>query len=278
METSEEIVSRGEGGLLGFVLDPEFTHNQRAYLYHTYNGRDSLANRIIEVRRNEDTWSETAVLLEDIPGAQIHNGGRLKIGPDGKLFATAGDADDPDAAQNRESLAGSILRLNLDGSIPEDNPYEDSYIYSYGHRNPQGLAWNQKDDLYSSEHGSSAYDEINFIEPGNNYGWPENTGDDNKNEMTPPLIHSGEQTWAPSGSIFDEQNQYYVTGLRGTQLMRFNLEEEDMEVVLSGEGRLRDVMISGDEMYVITNNRDGRGSPSENDDQLLRLTNFEAQE
>ncbi|WP_246031665.1 PQQ-dependent sugar dehydrogenase [Salibacterium salarium] len=275
VESTEEIVSNGEGGLLGFILDPNFSESQKAYLYHSYQQNNSILNRIIAVTKQGESWIEEKILLDNIPGSQIHNGGRLKIGPDGFLYATTGDANMEDKSQQTDNFAGSILRMTLDGSVPDDNPIDNSYVYSYGHRNPQGLDWNEDNQLYSSEHGSSAHDEINHIQPGENYGWPVITGDEEQNDMETPLLHSGSDTWAPSGSTFDSNNNFYVTGLRGTQLMRIDMEEETMEVVFSGEGRLRDVFIRDDDMYVITNNRDGRGNPDENDDQLLKLSHFE---
>ncbi|MFZ4453297.1 PQQ-dependent sugar dehydrogenase [Salibacterium aidingense] len=271
----KEVAEAGEGGLLGFQLAPDFRKSQKAYTYHTYEQNQNLANRIVSITLENGEWQESEVLLEAIPGGRIHNGGRLKIGPDDRLYATAGDAGNENQAQQLETLGGSILRMTLDGDIPEDNPIDDSYIYSYGHRNPQGISWNEEGALFSSEHGPSGHDEINRIEPGENYGWPEITGNESQNGMRPPLSHSGNDTWAPSGTAFDGTNDFYVTGLRGTQLMRFHVEEETMEVVYSGEGRLRDVLIAGDSMYVVTNNRDGRGNPDEEDDQLLKLEHFE---
>ncbi|WP_246031721.1 PQQ-dependent sugar dehydrogenase [Salibacterium salarium] len=275
VEVNKDIVTEGEGGLLGFQLDSNFGESQKAYLYHTYQENNSILNRIIAVTKQDDRWTETDVLLEGIPGASIHNGGRLKIGPDNLLYATTGDAGMEEKAQQPGSLAGSILRMNTDGTIPQDNPIEDSYVYSYGHRNPQGLGWNENNTLYSSEHGSSGHDEINQIQPGSNYGWPVITGDEEQTDMETPLFHSGNNTWAPSGSVMDDGSDFYVTGLRGTQLMRFDIETEEMEVVFSGEGRLRDVIIIDESMYVVTNNRDGRGNPQEKDDLLLRLNHYE---
>ncbi len=274
VELEEEVASQGEGGLLGFVLDEHFEENQTAYVYHTYRDNNSLFNRIAVIKKQGDNWIEQKPLLENIPGADIHNGGRLKLGPDGMLYATAGDADMENEAQQPEILAGSILRMELNGQVPEDNPLEDSYVFSYGHRNPQGLAWDENERLYISEHGPSGHDEINLIEAGQNYGWPVITGDATNSAMQSPLFHSGNNTWAPSGLSLHNRN-LYATGLRGNQLMRFNLEEEEIEVVFSGEGRLRDVYIENDNMYVITNNRDGRGTPEEQDDRLLHLKNFE---
>src|SRR5690606_12568404 len=147
-----------------------------------------------------------------------------------------------------------------------------SYIYSYGHRNPQGLAWNEDGSvMYSSEHGESAHDKINLITAGQNYGWPIIQGDETKAGMVTPIFHSSEETWAPSGISYGGNNQLFVTGLRGNQLLLFNLEQGTFKSILKGEGRLRDVLITDKSIYIITNNQDGRGNPSKQDDRLLRL-------
>lgn len=213
---------------------------------------------------------ETNILLDDIPGATIHNGGRLAIGPDNLLYVTTGDADRPDNAQEKNNLSGSILRMTTTGEIPADNP-SDSYVFSYGHRNPQGLAWNKDDELYSSEHGQSAHDEINLIQAGSNYGWPVIEGEQTNNEMKNPLIHSSDDTWAPSGIAFWD-NHLLVTGLRGESLYYFDEDKGEMIEVFQGEGRLRDVKYYNQAIYLITNNTDGRGTPQENDDRLLKLS------
>ncbi|SDO11158.1 PQQ-dependent sugar dehydrogenase [Alkalicoccus daliensis] len=268
MRTSDPIVEAGEGGLLGFELLEE----EEAFLYYTYEGGETgLSNRIVRAERTEDGWEETDILLDEIEGAQIHNGGRLALGPDDMLYATTGDADEPDWSQDEGRLAGSILRMTTEGEIPDDNPLDDSYVYSYGHRNPQGLAWNTEEELYSSEHGAQALDEVNIIEPGNNYGWPVIEGSEEEEGMETPALHSGETTWAPSGAAFWE-DEFITVGLRGESVYVFNEEEEEMHITYEGEGRLRDVVVHDNALYIITNNTDGRGNPGENDDRLLRLT------
>ncbi|WP_280770027.1 PQQ-dependent sugar dehydrogenase [Salipaludibacillus daqingensis] len=271
LETSSPIAHQGEGGLLGFVLAEDFGTSNEGFAYYTFESEEgSLANRVVKVEK-DDGWAETEILLDDIPGAGIHNGGRLAIGPDDNLYVTTGDADIPSDAQDDSNLAGSILRMTMEGEIPDDNPTEDSYVYSYGHRNPQGLAWNEEGELYSSEHGPVAQDEINLIQPGNNYGWPVIEGDQTNDGMEEPLIHSGDDTWAPSGIAFWD-NQLLVAGLRGESLYYFDEEQNDMVEVFQGEGRLRDVAVVDEAIYLITNNTDGRGTPKENDDRLLKLT------
>lgn len=271
VDVTKDVLHIGEGGLLGFILSPNFDSNQEAYAYHTYEENGEVFNRIVVLQLNQNTWRETSVILEGIPGGRIHNGGRIKIGPDGKLYATAGDAGNPNHAQNVSSLAGKILRLELDGSIPDDNPIKNSYVYSYGHRNPQGLAWDNNGKLYSSEHGQSAHDEINQIEAGKNYGWPVIQGDEKASNMVTPLFHTGEETWAPSG-IEIKNGNIYVATLRGESIRVVDLTGTKVETIFEGAGRMRDILIEENALYSITNNRDGRGNPREGDDRLFKLT------
>jgi glucose/arabinose dehydrogenase len=260
-----------EAGLLGFVLAPDFQQTNKAFAYYTYENGTGQFNRIVELTVRNDEWIEGRLLLDNIPSGRFHHGGRLKIGPDGKLYATAGDAAaTPEIAQDLKSLGGKILRLNLDGSIPEDNPFGNSYVYSYGHRNPQGMAWDQGGTMYASEHGPSAHDEINVIEPGKNYGWPEIMGNNTKPGMETPLFQSGDNTWAPSGMAV-HNGKLYVATLRGNALREFDPAAKTTREVVTGVGRIRDVLIEGDYVYFITNNTDGRGIPAEGDDKLYRV-------
>ncbi|RZT16521.1 glucose/arabinose dehydrogenase [Fictibacillus sp. BK138] len=270
IEVTKKILHSGEGGLLGFILAPDFDTSQEAFAYHTYRDNGGVFNRIIVLKLDGNRWRENGIIIEGIPGGRIHNGGRIQIGQDGKLYATAGDAGNPENAQNLNTLAGKILRMNLDGTIPPDNPFDNSYVYSYGHRNPQGLAWDQNGNLYSSEHGQSAHDEINLIEPGKNYGWPVIEGDEQETGMVSPIFHSGDDTWAPSGMAIKD-NKIYASNLRGEQILVFNLAEKTVDTFFQGAGRMRDVLIEGNQLYTITNNRDGRGTPREGDDKLLKL-------
>ncbi|HYE69260.1 MAG TPA: PQQ-dependent sugar dehydrogenase, partial [Anaerovoracaceae bacterium] len=203
-------VSAVEGGLMGIALDPDFSQNQNMYVIHTYKEGDQYYNRVVRLIEHNNAASLDRVLLDKIPGGLIHNGGRLKIGPDRKLYITTGDAGTSALAQDPTSLAGKILRINRDGSIPEDNPFPGSPVYSLGHRNPQGLSWNPNGILYASEHGASAHDEINIILPGGNYGWPLVQGDEESSEINvqKPLINSGEETWAPSGISYVKQGPW----------------------------------------------------------------------
>lgn len=259
-----------EAGLLGFVLAPDFKETKKAFAYYTYDQNEKAINRIVLLGYNDNQWMEEKVLLDGIPSGQYHHGGRLAIGPDNKMYATTGDAKEDEIAQDKNSLGGKILRLNLDGGIPEDNPFLNSYIYSLGHRNPQGLAWDEEGQLYSSEHGPSGLDEINKIMAGRNYGWPLITGDEKKAGMESPLFHAGTNTWAPSGIAY-HKGVIYAAALRGEAVKGFDLKNKKQFDVFTGAGRIRDVFIDGTYLYFVTNNTDGRGNPDKDDDKLYRL-------
>jgi glucose/arabinose dehydrogenase len=267
----KEISTASEAGLLGFVLAPDFLESHRAYAYYTYEDNSGQFNRIITLRLEDNVWREESLLLDKIPSGPYHHGGRLEIGPDEKLYATAGDASESDMAQDPNSLGGKILRMNLDGSIPNDNPFLNSYIYSYGHRNPQGITWSSDGTLYAGEHGNDANDEINIIEAGQNYGWPIIEGPEEQEGMVSPQFTSGdEETWAPSGmDYYDEK--LYVAALRGSAVLEFDLGTGEYHELITGLGRIRDVLIEDDILYFISNNTDGRGTPQQNDDKLYRI-------
>lgn len=272
VELEKEIATASEAGLLGFVLTPDFKESNLAYAYYTYEDSSGQFNRIITLHLEDNVWREENLLLDKIPSGSYHHGGRLKIGPDGKLYATAGDASEPEIAQDPNSLGGKILRMNLDGSIPSDNPFPDSYVFSYGHRNPQGITWLPDGTLYASEHGNDANDEINKIEAGQNYGWPIIEGYEEQDGMVSPLFTSGEEsTWAPSGIEY-HNGKLYVAALRGNAVLEFDIETGEYREVITGLGRIRDVFIEENYLYLISNNSDGRGNPQENDDQLYRIS------
>ena len=263
------VTQNGESGLMGIAVDPNFNENQYIYLYYT-NGN---YNRISRFSLGETLSNET-VLVNNIPAASIHNGGRLKFGPDGKLYATTGETGNKALAQNLNSLGGKILRLNPDGSIPSDNPF-GTYVYSYGHRDPQGITWGPTGIMYASEHGESANDELNIITKGGNYGWPLYQGNDTASGYIKPLRGYTEFTLAPSGIAF-YQNAVWIAGLRGTQLRKVTLTDEGNSVM--GEkaffrqlGRIRDVVEYKGYLYISTSNRDGRGIPQNGDDKILKI-------
>lgn len=272
VELEEEVSTASEAGLLGFVLAPDFTESNQAYAYYTFESGAGQFNRIVLLQLEDNVWKEERVLVDQIPSGTYHHGGRLKIGADQKLYATTGDASASEIAQDLESLGGKILRLNLDGSIPSDNPTSNSYVYSYGHRNPQGITWTENGTMYASEHGNNANDEINTIEAGQNYGWPVIEGNDEQEGMVSPLFTSGEEsTWAPSG-MDDYDGKLYVAALRGSAVLEFDLETKEQREFITGFGRIRDVFIEGDSLYFISNNSDGRGNPQNNDDKLYKIS------
>jgi len=267
----EELATVPEAGFLGFTLSPDFEESNKAFTYYTYTSDSGQFNRIVSLNLADDVWSEDEVLLDNIPSGNIHHGGRLLIGPDDRLYATTGDASEPELAQEADSLAGKNLRLNLNGTIPNDNPFEDSYIYTYGHRNAQGMTWLEDGTMYASEHGDQANDEINLIEPGQNYGWPLIEGTKaQENLMTPEFTSGTDTTWAPSG-MDAVNNNLYVTGLRGNEILVFDLDTEEEHSVLTEFGRIRDITIEDDFLYFVTNNTDGRGDPEDTDDRLYRI-------
>lgn len=279
-----------EGGLLGIALDPNYSENHYIYLYFTYNNFLETQNKVVRYIESNLSLTEDKVLIENIPGGPFHDGGRIKFGPDGKLYITTGDAGNADLSQDLNSVAGKILRINSDGSIPEDNPFSDSPIYSYGHRNPQGLDWDKTGMLVATEHGPSgwhgvAHDEINLIVPGANYGWPDIIGSETMEGLITPILNTGDDTWAPSGAEFYKgdtipqwSEKYFVATLRGNHLHMIDFDLEKNKVIshqklFEGEyGRLRDVVTGPDgNLYVLTSNQDGRGSPAINDDRILRI-------
>jgi glucose/arabinose dehydrogenase len=274
------VAARGEGGLMGLALDPGFEDNGRLYVCYTAARGDGLVNRVTAMVVSDGRAGTERVIVDDIPGASVHDGCRIKFGPDGKLYVTTGDASESRLAQRRESLAGKILRVDADGSIPADNPFAGSPVWSLGHRNPQGLAWDAAGRLLASEHGPSGFpggrDEVNAIRPGRNYGWPEVRGKAEDPRFVDPVVESGWQTWAPSGMAF-LGGDLFVAGLRGRRLLRLTLAADltsaRIAPLLEGRyGRLREVVAGPDgALYVTTSNRDGRGDPAPDDDRILRV-------
>lgn len=272
--TIGEVKHIGEGGLLGIEIHPNFENNGFVYLYYTYeeNSGNTL-NRVVRSRFDGRSLTDARVIVEAIPGASNHNGGRIKFGPDGFLYITTGDAQEPSLAQDTSSLAGKILRVTDDGKPAPGNPFGNE-VYSYGHRNPQGITWDEGGRLWSTEHGSNASDELNLVEVGKNYGWPTVRGDEVREGLTPPVLHSGLDTWAPAGAVH-LAGSIYFGGLRGQALYQAVLSGNTatLRTNLKGElGRIRDVVVGPDGMlYITTSNRDGRGDPGADDDKIIRV-------
>ncbi len=275
--TLDNVEHIGEGGLLGIALHPSFKDTGFVYLYYTYKKEDEIFNRVVRYKMDNSyivDVTQKKIIIDKIPGARTHNGGRIDFGPDENLYVTTGDAAQPKLSQDMSSLAGKILRVKDDGKIPSNNPFNDSPVYSLGHRNPQGLAWDSDGNLWSTEHGAIAKDELNLIEAGKNYGWPIIEGDETHPNMESPILQSGRDTWAPSGATYYNGSIYFA-GLRGQTLYQAKIDSDSVELFTHFDrefGRLRSVFLGPDNnLYVLTSNRDGRGVPVSIDDQIIRI-------
>lgn len=286
-----ELAVGGEGGLMGLALHPDFPEEPYLYAMHTYRGPDGVKNRVIRLEDRGDHGRFDKVIIENIPGGLNHNGGRIAFGPDGMLYVTTGETFEAQLAADLNSLGGKILRLTPEGKVPEDNPFPDSPVYSFGHRNPQGLAWHpETEQLFASEHGPSgefglrAHDEINMIRPGGNYGWPNVVGAPGLKPYADPLVVWKETAVPPAGMAFYDGDLFVAVLGRGA-LIRISLAQlgpgyrvERIERWFAQAphetrlGRIRDVVAAPDgRLYFLTSNRDGRGSPRPGDDKIYRL-------
>jgi glucose/arabinose dehydrogenase len=290
METENLIYPRGaiqRSGLQGIAVDPNFQHNGYVYIGFAYNTENYSYdfNRLLRLRENPETKKGEldAVLLDSVPGFDLHQAAQLKFGPDDKLYWSVGDRFNVASAQDLDDLSGKILRLNNDGTVPEDNPFPKSLIFSYGHRNAQGFDWHpESNTMFATEHGPSSgqgccHDEINIIEPGNNYGWPTIRGDETAEGMITPFMNSGvapdgepapDYTWAPSGALFVKtgpwKGLFMFASLRQQSIMQLELndnyeaEADSLVKLLDHEyGRIRSLDQATDgSIYVITSNSD----------------------
>jgi glucose/arabinose dehydrogenase len=280
----------GEGGLMGLAVHPDFPNKPYIYAMYTYESDGKIFNRVIRIKDEGRKGVFDKVIIDSILGARFHNGGRIKFGPDKMLYITTGEIFKGELAQDLNSLNGKILRLTPDGEIPPDNPFPNSPIYSYGHRNPQGLAWHpETGDLFESEHGPSGeygrfgHDEINVIVKGGNYGWPKVIGAPGEKEFIDPIVVWKDAT-PPSGITF-YKGDLFVATLRSEALIRIKLQRSGKSYKVTrierwfafdkrrGKyGRLRDVVVGPDgNLYVLTSNRDGRGNPQPEDDKIYQI-------
>jgi glucose/arabinose dehydrogenase len=267
--TVPDVVAENEGGLLGLATPPG---QPIVYAYFTA----AEDNRVVRMSFDGGALGQPEVVIDGIPKAGNHNGGRLAFGPDGMLYVSTGDAGQPDRAQDLESLGGKILRLSPDGTVPADNPFAGSPVFSYGHRNVQGLAFDQDGRLWASEFGQDTWDELNLIEAGGNYGWPvvEGVGDDDR--FAEPVATWSTDDASPSGIAY-VRDTVFLAALRGERLWQVPVPDgvagTPTEFAAGEFGRLRHAALAPDgSLWVLTNNTDGRGEPRDGDDRILRVT------
>ncbi|MFJ7060208.1 PQQ-dependent sugar dehydrogenase [Streptomyces griseobrunneus] len=268
----------GEGGLLGLAVPSTFAADGWVYAYFT----TASDNRIVRMSYDENRPAGQQLgapdtILRSIPKGNIHNGGRIAFGPDKMLYAGTGETGDTGLAQDKESLAGKILRMTPDGEPVHGNPEADSVVYSYGHRNVQGLAWDAQKRLWAAEFGQNTWDELNLIEPGGNYGWPEEEGQEGEDGFIDPVAQWKTSEASPSGIAYAE-GSVWMAGLRGERLWRIPLSGDSGKEPLADpqsfldekHGRLRTVVgAGGDRLWLVTSNTDGRGEPKPGDDRIL---------
>ncbi|MBB3664747.1 MULTISPECIES: PQQ-dependent sugar dehydrogenase [Prauserella salsuginis group] len=268
--TIDDVEPGGETGLMGLATDDR----DRLYVHSTGPDGNRVERYAVEGEPGALSLGDAETIVDGLPSATIHSGGRIAFGPDGMLYVTVGDAGDSDDAQDRSNPAGSILRLTPDGDVPDDNPFDGSPVFSYGHRNPQGLAWAADGTMFASEFGADTWDELNVIEPGRNYGWPVVEGIGGDERFTDPVQQWRPDEASPSG-IEIHDGTIHIANLRGEVLRTVPVADpSSSSELLAGEyGRLRDVTTTPDgDLWILTNNTDGRGSPTDGDDRILRLT------
>lgn len=267
----------GEGGLLGIAISPDYASDHMIYAYFTSESDNRIVRMLYDPKKpSGEQLGAPDTIVRGIPKGTNHNGGRLAFGPDKMLYATTGERYEGRLAQDKKSLGGKILRMTPDGEPAPGNPFGDSLVYSYGHRNVQGLAWDGKQRLWASEFGQDTWDELNLIKPGGNYGWPDVEGKAGKPGFIDPVAAWHTSDASPSGIAYAE-GSVWMAALRGERLWRIPLKgtksSADPQAFLKDEyGRLRTVVSAGgDKLWLTTSETDGRGSPGKGDDKLLEL-------
>ncbi|WP_102144593.1 PQQ-dependent sugar dehydrogenase [Mycobacterium hubeiense] len=261
------VAARGEGGLLGLA-----TARSTVFAYFTTDGD----NRVARMTFDGQALTGQTPILTGIPAASVHDGGRIAFGPDGKLYVATGESGNPALAQDKSSLGGKILRINPDGSTPSDNPDPASPVWSFGHRNVQGLAWDSAGRLWATEYGSNRWDELNLIEPGGNYGWPMAEGRADTAGLIDPVTQWTTDEASPSGLAY-YGGSLWVAALRGQRLIQVPVGGDgslggSVPLFVGQYGRLRTVVSAPDgSLWFTTSNRDGRGSPRDGDDRILQF-------
>jgi glucose/arabinose dehydrogenase len=264
------VAAVGEGGLLGLAVDSQ----GRLYVYSTGTAGNRLQRFDFTGEPGSLVLGQPETLLDGIASASYHDGGRIAFGPDGMLYVTVGDAGRRDSSQDLDSLNGKILRMTPDGGVPDDNPFPDSLVYSYGHRNPQGLAWAEDGTMFATEFGQNTWDELNIITAGANYGWPSVEGIATTGDFTDPVQQWEPAEASPSGMTHID-GTLFIANLRGQVLRAVPVANPSTSSThYTGEfGRIRDVTEAPDgTLWFVTNNTDGRGAPGPDDDRILRVT------
>ncbi|MFD7874243.1 PQQ-dependent sugar dehydrogenase [Streptomyces sp. NPDC059766] len=267
----------GEGGLLGIALSPDFASDHMVYAYFTSASDNRIVRMLYDPAKPAgEQLGAPDTVFKGIPKGMIHNGGRIAFGPDRMLYAGTGETGDRGLSQDRKSLGGKILRLTPEGEPAPGNPFPDSPVYSYGHRNVQGLAWDAKQRLFASEFGQDTWDELNAIVPGGDYGWPDAEGRSSDPKYRNPVAQWHTDDASPSGAAY-AQGSVWMAGLKGRRLWRVPLRGTEAsatpQAFLTGTyGRLRTVVpAGGDKLWLVTSNTDGRGDPKPGDDRILEL-------